>query len=60
MEGFMMPDLVNKWLEAKLHHGEFWDILKLVELKETRSQNITMHTYSQEELPLAKNCYFSF
>ena len=38
-----MPDLVSKWLETNtFHHGEFWDILKLVELKEKQGLKISL------------------
>ncbi|MEC8404927.1 MAG: glucosyl-3-phosphoglycerate synthase [Verrucomicrobiota bacterium] len=38
-----MSDLVNKWLETNtFHHGEFWDILKLVELKEKQCLKISL------------------
>ncbi|MEC8649973.1 MAG: glucosyl-3-phosphoglycerate synthase [Verrucomicrobiota bacterium] len=38
-----MSDLVNKWLENNtFHHGEFWDILKLVELKEKQGLKISL------------------
>ncbi|MEC7608763.1 MAG: glucosyl-3-phosphoglycerate synthase [Verrucomicrobiota bacterium] len=38
-----MSDLVNKWLETNtFHHGEFWDILKLVELKEKQGLKLSL------------------
>ncbi|MEC7487019.1 MAG: glucosyl-3-phosphoglycerate synthase [Verrucomicrobiota bacterium] len=38
-----MSDLVNKWLETNtFHHGEFWDILKLVELKKKQGLKISL------------------
>ncbi len=43
MEGFVMPDNVDQWLETNtFHHGEFWDILKLVELKEKQGLKISL------------------
>ena len=56
MEGFAMPDLVNKWLEANtFHHGEFWDILKLVELKEKQALKISLCIPTlNEELTIGK------
>ncbi len=38
-----MPDNVDKWLKNNtFHHGEFWDILKLVELKEKQGLKISL------------------
>ena len=42
----MSDEEKNSWLEQNtFHHGEFWDILKLVEEKEKkRTENISLHT----------------
>jgi len=38
-----MSDKINKWLETNtFHHGEFWDILKLVEEKENKGLKISL------------------
>ena len=56
MEVFAMPDLVNKWLETNtFHHGEFWDILKLVEFKEKQNLKISLCIPTlNEELTIGK------
>ena len=38
-----MSNKINKWLETNtFHHGEFWDILKLIELKEAQGLKISL------------------
>ncbi|MEM1222855.1 MAG: glucosyl-3-phosphoglycerate synthase [Verrucomicrobiota bacterium] len=38
-----MSKKIKKWLETNtFHHGEFWDILKLVELKEKKNLKISL------------------
>lgn len=38
-----MTDVIEKWLETNtFHHGEFWDILKLVRLKEEQGIKISL------------------
>ena len=38
-----MTDKIEKWLETNtFHHGEFWDILKLVRLKEEQGIKISL------------------
>ncbi len=38
-----MSDKIEKWLETNtFHHGEFWDILKLVRLKEEQGLKISL------------------
>ncbi|MGC6455759.1 MAG: glucosyl-3-phosphoglycerate synthase [Coraliomargaritaceae bacterium] len=38
-----MTDRIEKWLETNtFHHGEFWDILKLVRLKEEQGIKISL------------------
>lgn len=38
-----MPDKIQAWLETNtFHHGEFWDILKLVEAKEKKGLKISL------------------
>lgn len=38
-----MSDKISKWLETNtFHHGEFWDILKLVKLKEEKGLKISL------------------
>ncbi|MEC8329742.1 MAG: glucosyl-3-phosphoglycerate synthase [Verrucomicrobiota bacterium] len=51
-----MSDLVNKWLETNtFHHGEFWDILKLVELKKKQGLKISLCIPTlNEELTIGK------
>ena len=39
----MSNDKIEKWLETNtFHHGEFWDILKLVELKEKQGLKVSL------------------
>lgn len=38
-----MSNKINKWLETNtFHHGEFWDILKLVKMKEEKGLKISL------------------
>lgn len=38
-----MSDRIEQWLETNtFHHGEFWDILKLIEQKEARGLKISL------------------
>ncbi len=38
-----MSEQIEKWLETNtFHHGEFWDILKLVRLKEEQGIKISL------------------
>ena len=47
------------WKTNTFHHGEFWDILKLVEEKEKKGLTISsaFHTLNEEKL-LEKRCSF--
>jgi len=39
----MSNKVINKWLETNtFHHGEFWDILKLVKMKEEQGLKISL------------------
>ena len=56
-----MTENNQKWLDKNtFHHGEFWDILKLVEEKEKRIlRSLSVFQHSTKKKPLVKK-YLSF
>ena len=59
-QGHAMKKIEN-WLETNtFHHGEFWDLLKLVELKEKQGLSISLCIPTpNEEKTIGKDRHFS-